>query len=54
MIQVLLLLTCVVCKGSCLVVAHARIGIDEEEVHGTSPQAELEISFTVPPPVLLP
>ena len=53
--QLPLSLTCVVRKGSCLVVPHARVGINEEEVHGTTTaQAELEVSFTVPPPVLLP
>ena len=43
-----------VCKCSCLIVAHARIGVNEEQVHRTAAQAKLEISFAVPPPVLLP
>lgn len=50
----LLPLTCVVCKSSCPVVNYARVGVNEEEINGIIAQAELEVSFTVPPPVLLP
>lgn len=50
----LLPLTCIVCKRSCLVLNHARVGVNEEEIHCTIAQAEHEVSFAVPPPVLLP